>query len=129
MRLYSGEKFEQVEVCEVGEICAVVGLSATFIGQGLGFESDAGRPVLEPVLSYRIALPKECDPMLYFPKLKELEEEEPSLHLAWNGELGQIEARLMGEVQIELLRRLISDRFGIVCELDAGKILYKETRT
>lgn len=126
LRLYSGEKFEQVDVCEVGEICAIVGLSATFIGQGLGFESDAGRPVLEPVLSYRIALPKECDPMLYFPKLKELEEEEPSLHLAWNSELGQIEARLMGEVQIELLRRLISDRFGIACELDAGRILYKE---
>jgi len=126
LRLYSGEKFEQVEHAEVGEICAVVGLSATFIGQGLGFESDAGRPVLEPVLSYRIALPDGCDPMLYFPRLKELEEEEPSLHLYWNSELGQIEARLMGEVQIDLLRRLIFDRFGVECELDAGKILYKE---
>lgn len=126
LRLYSGEKFEQVDRAEAGEICAVVGLSATFIGQGLGFESNAGRPVLEPVLSYRIALPDGCDPMLYFPKLKELEEEEPSLHLLWNSELSQIEARLMGEVQIDLLRRLILDRFGIQCELDAGKILYKE---
>ena len=82
--------------------------------------------MLEPVLSYRIVLPDGCDPMLYFPKLKELEEEEPSLHLYWNSELGQIEARLMGEVQIELLRRLIFDRFGIECQLDAGRILYKE---
>ena len=126
LRLYSGEKFEQVNKAEAGEICAVVGLSSTFIGQGLGFESDAGRPVLEPVLSYRIALPDGCDPMVYFPKLKELEEEEPSLHLYWNTELAQIEARLMGEVQIDLLRRLILDRFGISCELDTGKILYKE---
>ncbi len=126
LRLYSGEKFEQVECAKAGEICAVVGLSATFAGLGLGFESDAGRPVLEPVLSYRIALPKGCDPMLYFPKLKELEEEEPSLHLYWNSDLGQIEARLMGEVQIELLRRLILDRLGIDCQFDTGKILYKE---
>ena len=126
IRLYSGEKFEQVDSASVGEICAVVGLSATHAGLGLGFESDAGRPVLEPVLSYRIALPNGCDPMLYFPRLKELEEEEPSLHLYWNSELGQIEARLMGEVQIELLRRLILDRFGIDCQLDTGKILYKE---
>ena len=126
LRLYSGEKFEQIDKAEVGEICAVVGLSATYAGLGLGFESDAGRPVLEPVLSYRIALPDSCDPMLYFPRLKELEEEEPSLHLCWNSELQQIEARLMGEVQSELLRRLISDRFGIDCELDTGRILYKE---
>lgn len=126
IRLYSGEKFEQVERVGAGEICAVVGLSATYAGLGLGMESDACRPVLEPVLSYRIALPEGCDPMLYFPRLKELEEEEPSLHLYWNSELGQIEARLMGEVQIDLLRRLIRDRFGIDCELDASKILYRE---
>ena len=126
LRLYSGEKFEQTDKADAGEICAVVGLSATYAGLGLGFESDAGRPVLEPVLSYRIALPDGCDPMVYFPKLKELEEEEPSLHLYWNTELAQIEARLMGEVQIDLLRRLILNRFGISCELDTGKILYKE---
>ena len=126
LRLYSGEKFEQVEKAEAGEICAVVGLSATFAGLGLGAESDAGRPVLEPVLSYCITLPQGCSPMLYFPKLKELEEEEPSLHLYWNSELSQIEVRLMGEVQTELLCRLIRDRFGIACQLDSGKILYKE---
>ena len=126
LRLYSGEKFDQVDVASAGEICAVCGLSATYVGQGLGRESDGGKPILEPVLSFRIALPDECDPVLYFPKLKELEEEEPSLHLYWNGELQQIEARLMGDMQIDLLKRMIFDRFSVSCELDAGKILYKE---
>ena len=126
IRLYSGEKFEQTESASSGEICAVLGLSATYAGQGLGAESDSEKPVLEPVLSYRINLPPECDPVAYFPKLKELEEEEPSLHLCWNEELSQIEARLMGEIQIDLLKRLVYERFGVKCELDAGRILYKE---
>ncbi len=126
LRLYSGDKFEQVDSVEAGEICAVIGLSATYVGQGLGTESDTCKPVLEPVLSYRIMLPPECDLRVYFPKLKELEEEEPSLHLCWNEELREIEARLMGDIQIDLLKRLIHDRFGIDCELDTGRILYKE---
>lgn len=126
LRLYSGEKFEQSEKVSAGEICAVPGLSATYIGQGLGLEADSGKPVLEPVLSYSIRLPEGCDVGVYFPKLKELEEEDPSLHLCWNADLGQIEARLMGEVQIDLLKRMIRDRFGIDCTLDTGKILYKE---
>ena len=103
-----------------------MGLTATYAGQGVGNERDTGKPLLEPVLSYRIILPPETDPRVAFPKLKELEEEEPSLHLRWNGELSQIEARLMGEIQIDLLKRLISDRFGWECELDTGRILYKE---
>ncbi len=126
LRLYSGEKFEQAESVSAGEICAVSGLSATFVGQGLGEESNTGNPILEPVLSYRIRLPIGCDPMLYFPKFKELEEEEPSLHLFWNEELRQIEARLMGDIQIDLLKRMISERYEIACEFDAGRILYKE---
>lgn len=126
LRLYSGEKFEQVETALAGEICAAIGLSSTYAGQGLGIEGNVGSPILEPVLSYRIILPYGCDPNLYFPKLKELEEEEPSLHLYWNDELHQIEARLMGEIQIDLLKRMISERFSIECELGAGKILYKE---
>jgi len=126
IRLYSGEKFEQVDRVAVGEICAVSGLSATYVGQGLGVEADTCKPVLEPVLSYRIKLPKECDPILYLPKLKELEEEDPSLHLLWNDELRQIEARLMGDIQIDLLKRLIWERFEIECEFDTGNILYKE---
>ena len=126
LRLYSGEKFQQVDRVEAGEICAVPGLSATFAGLGLGIECDGDKPMLEPVLSYRISLPEGCDPMLYYPKLKELEEEEPSLHLSWNEELSEIEARLMGEIQIDLLKRMISDRFSVDCDLDAGRILYKE---
>ena len=126
IRLYSGDKFEQVDTVEAGEICAVIGLSSSYVGQGLGLEQDTCKPLLEPVLSYAIQLPPECDVRVYFPKLKELEEEEPSLHLLWNEELSQIEARLMGEVQTELLIRLIRDRFSIECTLGAGKILYKE---
>ena len=126
IRLYSGEKFEQADSVSAGEICAVSGLSATYVGLGLGLEDNTCKPILEPVLSYRIDLPPECDPVLYFPKLKELEEEEPSLHLLWNEELRQIEARLMGDIQIDLLKRLIKDRFSVECNLDSGKILYKE---
>lgn len=126
IRLYSGDKFEQVDGVQAGEICAVSGLSATYVGLGLGRETDTCKPIVEPVLSYRIALPPTCDPVQYFPRLKELEEEEPSLHLYWNEDLRQIEARLMGDIQIDLLKRLISERFAIQCEFDAGKILYKE---
>ncbi len=126
IRLYSGDKFEQVDSVTVGEICAVIGLTATYVGQGLGAEPDTGKPLLEPVLSYCINLPAGTDPRVAFPKLKELEEEEPSLHLLWNSELSQIEARLMGDIQIDLLKRLILDRFGMECDLDAGRILYKE---
>ena len=126
IRLYSGDKFEQTDTAKAGEICAVIGLSASYVGQGLGLEQDTQKPLLEPVLSYSIQLPESCDARLYFPKLKELEEEEPSLHLMWNEELSQIEARLMGEVQTELIKRLIKDRFSIDCKLGAGKILYKE---
>ena len=126
IRLYSGDKFEQVDEASAGEICAVIGLSASYVGQGLGLEQDSEKPLLEPVLSYAIQLPPECDTRLFFPKLKVLEEEEPSLHLMWNEELSQIEARLMGEVQTELIKRLIKDRFSIDCTLGAGRILYKE---
>ena len=126
LRLYSGDKFRQVDSASAGEICAVIGLSSTFVGQGLGAEANTEKPLLEPVLSYGITLPEGCDARLLYPKLKELEEEEPSLHLAWNGETRQITARLMGDVQTDLLVRLISDRFGIACELGAGRILYKE---
>ena len=126
IRLYSGDKFEQTDKVQAGEICAVIGLSSSYVGQGLGLEQDTQKPLLEPVLSFAIMLPPGCDTRIYFPKLKELEEEEPSLHLMWNEELSQIEARLMGEVQTELIKRLIKDRFSIDCTLGAGKILYKE---
>jgi len=126
IRLYSGEKYDQADSVSAGEICAVSGLTATYVGQGLGQESDTCKPVLEPVLSYRIVLPSECDPNVYFAKLKELEEEEPSLHLYWNDELSQIEARLMGEIQIDIIKRLVMERFSVSCSFDTGRILYKE---
>ncbi len=126
IRLYSGDKFEQTDSVSGGEICALSGLSATYVGQGLGIEKDSHKPILEPVMSYRIVLPEGVDPVLTFPKLKSLEEEEPSLQLCRNDELHQIEARLMGDIQIDLLKRMIFDRFNINCEFDTGKILYKE---
>ena len=126
LRLYSGDKHEQVNSVSAGDIVAVTGLSATYAGQGLGSETDAGKPILNPVLSYAIRLPAGCDPRLVFPRLKELEEEEPSLHLRLNTQTGEIEARLMGDIQMDLLKRLLSDRFGLDCELDEGKILYRE---
>jgi translation elongation factor EF-G len=129
LRLYSGDKFDQTDSVSAGDICAVLGLSSTYVGQGLGVEGDGCKPILEPALSYCIQLPPECDVNLYFPKLKELEEEEPSLHLRWNETLRQIEAGLMGEIQIDLLKRMIWESLGIRCELDTGKLLYKQEAT
>lgn len=126
IRLYSGDRFEQVDTAHAGEICAVCGLSATYVGLGIGFEENTCAPLLEPVLSYTIVLPKGCDVSVYYPKFKELEEEEPSLHLCHDRRLNQIEVRLMGEVQTEILIRMIKDRYGIDITLDTGKILYKE---
>ncbi len=129
IRLYSGDKFTQVDRVEAGDVCTVIGLSASWAGMGLGAEPDAARPVLEPVLTYRLRLPDGCDPVLYYPRFKQLEEEDPALHLRWDEHLGDIYAGLMGEVQIEVLTRRISERFGIDITVDAGRILYKETIT
>lgn len=127
IRLYSGEKYDQVDRAFAGDICTVIGLSATAAGMGLGSESDAERPVLEPVLSYRLCLPDGCDPVLYYPRFKQLEEEDPALHLRWDEHHGDIYAGLMGEVQIEVLTARIAERFGIPVTVDAGRIIYRET--
>ena len=127
LRLYSGTKFESPEIALQGEVCAVTGLSKTYPGQGLGADANASAPLLEPVLSYRIVLPKHVDPMTMLPKLRQLEEEDPQLHIVWNEQLGQIHAHLMGEVQIEILKSLISQRFDVDVEMDTGRIMYKET--
>lgn len=129
IRLYSGDKFEQVDTVYSGDICGVIGLSGTYAGQGLGDEPDASRPVLEPVLTYKLILPDGCDERLFYPKLKQLEEEEPALHLVWKEELREIHAQLMGEVQIDILKRLIKERFDIEVSVGTGNILYKETLT
>ena len=127
IRLYSGDRFEQVEEARAGEICAVTGLFATYAGEGLGEEPNADAPILAPVLTYRLKLPKDCDPRMLYPSLKPLEEEDPALHFVWQEEKREICVHLMGEVQTDVLRRLILERFGVSAEVDEGSILYKET--
>ena len=127
LRLYSGTKFDTPEAVVQGEVCAVAGLTKTYPGQGLGADADASAPLLEPVLSYRIVLPKGTDPMVMLPKLRQLEEEDPQLHIVWNERLQQIHAQLMGEVQIDILKSLIKERFNVDVEMDTGRIMYKET--
>lgn len=127
IRIYSGEKYEMVPEAEDGMICAVTGLNYTYPGEGLGVESDSKAPSLEPVLSYKIELPEGCDVHKMLGNLRVLEEEDPMLKIVWNEELGEIHAKLMGAVQIEILKSLIKDRFGVDVEFDTGNIVYKET--
>ena len=127
IRIYSGAKFELAKEAPAGTVCAVTGLSQTHPGQGFGIERESEMPVLEPVLNYRILLPEDCDVHQMLKKLKELEEEEPELHIVWNEQLGEIHAMLMGEVQIEILKHLIWERFHVAVEFGTGNIVYKET--
>ena len=125
IRLYSGEKFTALEEAPSGTLCAVTGLLGTFAGQGLGAEPAGTPPVLEPVMTYRVDLPKSCDPMAVLPKLRQLEEEDPQLHLLWEG--GNIHVQIMGKVQLEIFRNLVFQRFGLEVQMDTGRIFYKET--
>lgn len=127
IRVYSGQKFEAVNELEAGSICAVVGLSNTKPGEGLGTEKASEAPILEPVLYYQLILPEGCDVRAMLPKLRQIEEEEPELHLVWEEQLQEIQAQIMGEVQIEILQSLIQSRFGVWIEFGPGKIVYKET--
>ena len=127
IRIYSGEKYEMVQEAGSGRICAVTGLNYTYPGEGLGIECDSEAPALEPVLSYKIELPEGCDVHKMLRNLRILEEEDPMLKIVWNEELGEIHAKLMGAVQIEILKSLIKDRFGVEVEFDTGNIVYKET--
>lgn len=127
IRIYSGEKYEMVQGAESGMICAVTGFNYTYPGEGLGIAEDSEAPALEPVLSYKIKLPEGCDIHKMLGSLRILEEEDPMLKIVWNEELGEIHAKLMGAVQIEILKSLIKDRFGVDVEFDTGNIVYKET--
>lgn len=127
IRIYSGEKYTLEEEVAGGTVCAVTGLSKTRPGEGIGAERDSVMPILEPVLSYRIQLRPEYDAALAFPKLKLLEEEEPQLHIVWEEHSKEIQAKIMGEVQTEILKSLIKERFGIPVEFGEGNIVYKET--
>ena len=127
IRIYSGSRYETVNEAFAGEVCAVAGPAATYPGQGIGTEKEGERPVLEPVLTYRMILPEDWDAPRMLEKLRQLEEEEPELHIVWDEELGEIQIQLMGQVQIEVLRELIRERFGAEVSFDTGNIVYKET--
>lgn len=129
IRIYSGHKFEAVNEAGAGTVCAVTGLSRAKPGEGLGIEKASGSPVLEPVLSYRILLPEDSDPREMLPKLRQIEEEDPGLHILWNEQAKEIQVQIMGEVQLEVLQSMIKSRFGVDVSFDSGRIVYKETIT
>ena len=127
LRIYSGEKFQTVEQAEPGTVCAVTGLSRTRPGEGLGFEPPGEEPALEPVLSCQVLLPEGQDPYTAMAKLRQLEEEDPQLRLVWNEQLREIHIQLMGQIQLEVLRRLAQERFGLELSFGSGSIVYRET--
>ncbi len=127
IRIYSGEKYESVPEALAGEICAVTGLTKTMPGEGLGVEDFTEMPVLEPVLSYCIELPEGVDAAVMLPKIRQLEEEDPMLQIVWKEEHKEIHAKVMGEVQIEVLQSLIKERFHVDVSFGSGSIVYKET--
>ena len=129
LRLYSGAKYTLAEEVFPGQVCAVTGLTRARPGEGLGAQRDGDLPVLEPVLSYQVLLPEGADVHAALGKLHRLEEEEPQLHVVWNETLGEIHVQLMGEVQLEVLRSLLAERYGLCVEFGPGGILYKETIT
>ena len=127
IRIYSGVRYELVQSAQAGMVCAVTGLEGTYPGQGMGEEKDSDIPVLEPVLTYRVELPEGCDVHTMLTNLYVYLLEEPELHIVWAGETQEIHIQLMGEVQTEVLQRLIKDRYGVLVEFREGRIIYKET--
>ncbi len=127
IRIYSGETYETVDNAYPGMICAVTGLDGNMPGEGLGITPDSDLPVLTPVLVYRLILPKETDVHKTYMQLKDIEEEEPQLSIVWNEKLNEINIRLMGEIQTEVLKRIIRERLDINVEFDTGNIVYRET--
>lgn len=127
IRIYSGTKYEMVQNLSAGRVCAVTGLEKTYPGQGIGAEKNSDLPVLEPVLTYRVELPDGCDVHTMVSNLNQLEEEEPELHVVWVEETQEIQIQLMGEVQTEVLQRLIKERYGVLVEFREVRIIYKET--
>ena len=127
IRIYSGDKFETVDKVQIGEICAVTGLDQTYPGMGLGANRTQTMPILEPVLNYQIIVPQGVNPVELVRSLKQLEEEDPQLNILWNEQLQEIHAQLMGQVQMEVLGRVILERFGVKVSFGPGNIVYKET--
>ncbi len=127
LRLYSGEKFTAVDEADAGTVCAVTGVTFTRSGDGLGAESDSAMPVLEPVLTYRVILPDDIDAHTALAKFRILESEDPQLNVMWNARLGEIQLRLMGDIQLEILQAVVAERFGFSVSFGEGNIIYKET--
>ena len=127
IRVYSGQKFNTVDEMQAGGVCAVTGLTSLNCGDGLGNERPFGESYLEPVMNYRVVLPENCDAQTFLPKLRQLEAEDPQLHVSWNTYLQEIHVSLMGDIQTEILKGIISERFDIDVEIDSGRVLYKET--
>lgn len=127
IRIYSGGKYQTVQEAEAGTVCAVAGLEHTHAGQGLGVEESENRFVLEPAMSYGVLLPDGADVHRTLQQLKQLEEEDPQLHIAWNSQTEEIQIQLMGEVQLEILKEMIRQRFDLELEFGEGKVAYRET--
>ena len=127
LRIYSGAKYDTAEAVCPGQICAALGLTGTYPGQGLGAAGDFAEPLLEPVMSYRVILPPQSDPAVLLPKLMQLDQEDPQLHIVWNERTREISVQLMGRVQAEIFRSLVKERFDTDITLDTGRIMYRET--
>ena len=127
LRLYSGSKFTLLQQAPAGTLCAVTGLTKTMPGDVLGHETAAQAPALQPVLEYRLLLTDGTDAAQAYGQLRVLEEEDPALHLVWNAQLREIRVQLMGQVQMEILQKLIETRFGLSVSFDEGNIVYLET--
>ncbi len=127
IRIYSGTKFQAVDEVFSGAVCAVTGLAHSYSGQGLGAESNADTPLLEPVLTYKLILPPKTDLHTALTQMRKLEEEDPQLHVVWNEQAQEIHVQLMGEIQLEILKTVIAERFGYEAEFGTGSIVYKET--
>ena len=127
IRIYNGAKFQQVEQLLPGQVGAVTGLSSVRPGDGLGLNAKEISPVLEPVLNYRLILPEGTDSHTMLTRLRELEDEDPQLRVEWNENINEIQLQVMGEIQLEVLERIILDRFGVKVAFDTGNIVYKET--
>lgn len=127
IRIYSGEKFTTADRAEAGTVCAVTGINFALPGDGVGKEKNTAAPMLEPVLTYRLELPKEIDAHTALEKMRILESEDPQLNVVWNSRFSEIEIQLMGDIQLEILKSIIKERFGFSVEFGQGNIIYKET--
>ena len=127
IRLYTGDKFKTEQELTAGSVCGVTGLNHTYPGQGLGIEQNSAESVLQAIFSYKVIFDEKYDVRTVLAKLRQLEEEEPQLRIVWNEQAKEIHISLMGEIQLEIIKTICQQRFGIDISFDAGSVLYKET--